>query len=100
MEANVEIQNLRVGSAFGAVSVKSVLLTEGSGPLDLFNDNVVQLTDVEDLKELSSRISDIQFFNPSLNLTYTSNIGVDAEIFAAIMGINESGDASLSDGQR
>jgi len=92
LEANVEIQNLRVGSAFGAVSVKSVLLTEGSGPLDLFNDNVVQLTDVEDLKELSSRISDIQFFNPSLNLTYTSNIGVDAEIFAAIMGINESGD--------
>ncbi|MCC5925324.1 MAG: hypothetical protein JJU41_02075 [Bacteroidetes bacterium] len=92
LEANVQIQNLRVGRAFGEVSVKSVELTDGEGPLDLFNDNIVQITDIEDLKELSSRISNIRFFNPSLNLTYTSNIGVDAEIYAAILGVNESGE--------
>lgn len=92
LEANVRIENLRVGKAFGAVSVKSVRLADGDGDLDLFNDAIAQVTDVEDLKELSSRISNIRFFNPTLNLTYTSNIGVDAEIYAAILGVNESGE--------
>ena len=92
LEANVQIQNLRVGRAFGEVAVKSVRLADGDGDLDLFDDSIAQITDIEDLKELSSRISNIRFFNPSLNLTYTSNIGVDAEIYAAILGINESGE--------
>jgi hypothetical protein len=99
LEANVQIQNLRVGRAFGEVAVKSVRLTDGDGNLDLFNPDITQITDIEDLKELSSRVSNIRFFNPSLNITYTSNIGVDAEIYAAILGVNESGEEVFLSGR-
>jgi len=93
LKASVEIQNLKIASAFGEVAVRTINLNSepetGDKSLDLFNDAVVQITDVSDLEELSKRISNIKFFNPSLNLQYQTNIGVATEIYAAILGISE-----------
>lgn len=103
LEANVEIDNLSISRAFGQAVVKTIRLNDepdtGDASLDLFNDNVAQITNVEELEELSRRITNIQFFNPSLNLTYSSNIGVDADIYAAILGVNESGDHVMLTGR-
>ncbi|MCH8496416.1 MAG: hypothetical protein LAT57_12405, partial [Balneolales bacterium] len=103
LEANVEIENLTISRAFGNAVVKTIRLNDepdtGDTSLDLFNDNVAQITNIEDFEELSRRISNIQFFNPSLNLTYSSNIGVDADIYAAILGVNESGDHVMLTGR-
>lgn len=92
LKASVEIQNLKIAAAFGEVAVRTINLNSepetGDKSLDLFNEAIVQITDVSDLEELSKRISNISFFNPSLNLQYQSNIGVDTEIYAAILGVS------------
>jgi hypothetical protein len=95
LEANVEIQDLKIASARGNVTPKTIRLNSepetGDSSLDLFNEDVVLLTDISELEELSNRISDIKFFNPNLNLSYETNVGVDTDVFAAILGVSAQG---------
>lgn len=95
LEANVQIQDLKIASAIGNVSPKTIRLNSepdtGDSTLDLFNEDVVLLTDISELEELSNRISDIKFFKPNLNLAYETNVGVDTDVFAAIIGVSAQG---------
>ncbi|MEX0686381.1 MAG: hypothetical protein WD267_00670 [Balneolales bacterium] len=95
--ANVEIQNLVVGNAKGLVKSRTILINDddennGEDVSDLFNDNEVVITQLDDLDELTSRVSNLAFYEPSLNLFYDTNLGVDATIYAAILGVNKDGE--------
>lgn len=92
--ANVEIQDLNIGFARGFVQPRTILLndddaTNGEDILDLFNENEVQITEMDGLDLLSGTA--LKFFEPNLNLFYDSNIGVKTTVYAAIMGVNEDG---------
>ncbi len=103
IEVVVDIENLKIDSAVGRPVVKSIALNdipEGvTSGLELYNDDVAEITEIEDLAELSKRVSEIKFFNPTLNLTYNTNIGVDAFIYAAILGISEQGNEVMLTGK-
>lgn len=61
--------------------------------LDIQDENEVSVSKISDLGFLSERLDSIIFNNPTFNLFYTSNLGTDATIYAAIQGIDEKGNA-------
>lgn len=101
--ARVEIEDLKIKSAVGRVRPRVELINDDEGDdgiLDLFNDNEAEITDFEDLRELSERISGLEFKNPSFDLIYDTNLGVRGSIIAAIVGISDSGERVYLSGKQ
>jgi hypothetical protein len=90
----VGFENLGISRAEGYIVPKNVLLNEdanGDGELDVFNDNEVEITNIDGISNISDRISDITFSNPVLGTLYNSNLGVNTTIYAVIAGTNSNG---------
>lgn len=93
--ATVDIEDLEIKTAFGDVQRRVELLNEDEGDdeiIDLFNDNEAEVTEFDDLEELSDRISGLTLSNPSFDLIYDTNLGVKGTVIAAIVGINKKGE--------
>ena len=93
--ATADITGLKIKTAFGKIEKRVELIGDDEGEdgiLDLFNDNEATVSEFSDFEELSERISGLQLLNPSFDLIYDTNLGVEGTIIAAILGINEKGE--------
>lgn len=98
ISASVDISGLTVGSAFGVVLSQSVLLGDndpsndnGTEVLDVFNDTEADTTSIDGLDEFSDQIDGLSFTNPRINIDYTTNIGIETTIYAAMVGVDSEG---------
>lgn len=94
--ASIEINNLEIRSAVGVVQPQRLVLNEddpGNGleVLDLYNDSEAETVDISEIENLSKQIVGLEFVEPLLGILYSSNIGIEATIYAAILGINANG---------
>lgn len=101
-QATAEIRDLQVGAAYGEIRPRVEFLGEdydSDGALDMFNDNEAEITELDDLEELSERLSGLRLVNPAFDLIYDTNIGVRGTVIAAILGINDSGEEMYLSGK-
>ncbi len=98
ISASVDISGLTVGSAFGVVLSQSVLLgdndpsnDDGTEILDVFNDIEADTTSIDGLDEFSDQIDGLSFTNPIINIDYSTNIGIETTIYAAMVGVDSEG---------
>lgn len=92
-KAKFEIEDLNVKSVFGEIQKRTVVLNEDdNGNVDLFVDGQAEVTQIDDLEEISDRLSGIELINPAFDLIYDTNIGVKGTIIAAIVGRNKQGE--------
>ncbi len=104
--ASVNISNLEVASAFGIVLSQTVLLGDndisndnGSEVLDVFNDNEADTTAIDGLDEFSEDLDGLSFTNPRIDINYNTNIGITTTVYAAMVGIDGSGEAIYLSGK-
>ncbi len=100
--ASLEIEIQTVRSAFGEARERVELLTEdeaGNEIVDIFNNNEAEVTKIEDLEELSTRLSGLRLINPTFDLIYDTNLGVRSTIIGAILGINDKGEEVFLSGK-
>lgn len=101
LTASVSIENLKVNRAEGVITPRNVLVNDDSdsdGEVDVFNDDEAETINIDGIKELSDRISDITFANPILSTLYETNLGVNTAIYAAIAGTNDDGETIFLSG--
>ena len=96
VSATLEIRNLAVARARGTIVPTTILLNEddslnGVNQLDLFNDTEATVVEIDALANLSGDTDSLEFLNPELLFNYTYNIGVETEIYGAILGQNSNG---------
>ena len=96
ISANVEINNLAVRSAEGILKPRNVVVNNddpanGVDIVDLFNDDEAELVDISELGNISEQLSGLEFTNPELSIQYATNIGVDATVIGAILGVDPTG---------
>lgn len=94
--ATVALDNLEVSVAHGVIAPRSVLLnndeaSNGTGFLDLFNDEEAEVIEIDVLGDLSTEDGGLEFISPVLNILYDSNLDVETTIYAAIAGVNSDG---------
>jgi hypothetical protein len=100
--ASLDIQDLTLRSAFGEIQKRVEILGDDDGDdgiVDLFNDNEAEVTKIEDLEELSERLSGLRLINPSFDLIYDTNLGVRGTVIGAILGINQKGEEVFLSGK-
>ncbi len=101
-QATTEIRDLEIGAAYGEIRTRVEFLGEdydNNGALDIFNANEAEITELEDLEELSERLSGLRLVNPAFDLIYDTNIGVRGTVIAAILGVNDSGEEMYLSGK-
>ena len=94
ISTEIGFENLSVNRAEGYIFPKNVLLNEdatGDGELDIFNDDEAEIVEIDGIKDISDKVSDITFANPKLNTLYSTNLGVNTTVYAAIAGVNAKG---------
>ncbi|NGP88894.1 hypothetical protein [Fodinibius halophilus] len=102
LDASIGLNNLTIKEAQGYVSPRQVLLNtdaNSDGDLDVFDDNEAELTQIDGISDLSERVSDITFDNPILSAIYSTNLGVNTTIYAAIAGTDADGDTIYLNGE-
>jgi len=100
--ASLDIENVTLRTAFGRVQRRVELLVDDDGDngiIDLFNDREAEITEIEDLEELSERLSGLRLVNPSFDLIYDTNLGVQGTVIGAILGISSSGEKVFLSGK-
>ncbi len=98
ISASVNISGLSVSAARGIVLSQTVLLGDndplndmGTEILDVFNDIEADTTNIDGLDEFSDQIDGLRFTNPVININYSTNIGIETTIYAAMVGIDSEG---------
>ena len=96
VSSSVAISNLNVKEAFGVIVPQNVILgdddfTNGVDILDLYNEFETQLTEIDGLNEISSKIEGIEFTNPTLGISYTTSVGVGTTVYGAFLGVDGEG---------
>ncbi|MEO1022391.1 MAG: hypothetical protein AAFW89_07590 [Bacteroidota bacterium] len=95
--ASVSISGLAISSATGIVKRQDVLLNDddganGTNVLDLFNDNEAEITTIDGIDDLSENLEGIEFADPSLTISYVTNIRIPTTIYGAFVGTNTRGE--------
>jgi hypothetical protein len=91
LSASIGLDGLEIGRVRGYINPRKVLLNEdatndGTRNLDVFNDREAEITNVDGISDISSRVSNITFEDPSFRTEYLTNIGVNTTVYAAIVG--------------
>ncbi|MEQ9308950.1 MAG: hypothetical protein RLN90_05805 [Balneolaceae bacterium] len=97
ISSGVQIENLKIASAFGEILPQTVSLGEddpsnGTNTWDLNNDSEAEITEIDGLEDISSQIDGLEFTQATLSINYESNIGVPTTIYSAFLGTNGDGD--------
>ncbi|MEX0723402.1 MAG: hypothetical protein WD053_05980, partial [Gracilimonas sp.] len=98
VSSSVSINNLIIGEALGRLVPQTVLLSDddpnnGIDELDLFNENEVELSEIDGLGDLSNQLEGIEFTAALLSLNYTTTIGVPTMVYGAFLGVNGKGES-------
>lgn len=96
ISTSVEISDLVIARAFGILTTKELLLgdddlSNGENIIDLFNDIESELTEISGIEDLSEQLEGLEFANPIINIDYTTNIGIEATVYGALLGIAGNG---------
>lgn len=94
VSATIAVSNLAIDRVVGSVTTKTFFLTNDAGNdgvLDIFNASEAQVTKIEALDVLSENIDDILFKDPRFTLFLSHNVGIDANIYMAILGSDKKG---------
>lgn len=96
VSSSVAISNLVVGEAFGMIVPQTVLLGDddpnnGVDQLDIFNENEVEISEIDGLSDLSNKLEGLEFTEPSLSINYSTTVGVPTTIYGAILGVSGNG---------
>lgn len=96
LQASVEISSLQIKSATGVVVPRNILLNDdipdnGTEILDLFEDQEAETIDIDGLKDLSEQLDGLSFADPQMSILYDTNLGVEADVYASIVGISSGG---------
>lgn len=96
VSSSVAISNLVVGEAFGLIVPQTVLLSNddpnnGTDQLDVFNDNEAEISEIDGLSDLSSKLEGLEFTEPALSINYTTTVGVPTTIYGALLGVSGDG---------
>ncbi|MCH8557628.1 MAG: hypothetical protein LAT84_07400 [Balneolia bacterium] len=84
-------------SARGIIMPKVIALgndgsTSDNGPIDVIDPNRYFESEFNDLDFLSARFEGITLTNSSLELDYTTNLGIGTMVYALVMGRNDKGE--------
>lgn len=94
VSANIQITGIEIGRAVGIVQNRQFTLgtddPSNGDLLDLSNEQERQSVEF-DLGDLADQISGLKFVDASLSLEYTTNIGIEAGMLVAFMGIDSDG---------
>lgn len=97
----VRFEIIDTGSARGLVQPRIINLNDSDNHLlDIMNPDIRIESNIEDIRSISERIQNLELVKPELSLHFTSNIGLESKIYAAIMGINTSGNAVMLSGKQ
>lgn len=94
--SSVLISDLAIKEVFGVIKPQHITLgdddvSNGEDVLDLFNEMESQLTEIEGLKDLSDKLEGLEFTQPTLNISYTTSVGVETVVYGAFLGVNSKG---------
>jgi len=92
----IDLDKLELARAEGYIVTNRFLLnsdatSDGVDNLELFNDNEAEITSIDGIDDISSRVTDLSFANPLLNANYETNLGVNTTVYAAIAGVDPNG---------
>lgn len=96
--SSVAISNLAVKQAYGLIVPQNVILgdddfSNGIETLDLYNDIESEVTEIDGMSDISSRLDGtLEFTSPTLDITYTTSVGVGTTVYGAFLGINSKGE--------
>ncbi len=94
VSSSISINNLNINRAKGNIATQTVLLNDdedSDDQLALFNDNEAEITEIDGLSDLSKQLDNLEFTNPKLSISYTTNISVPTTIYGAFVGTSGSG---------
>ncbi len=102
--AEVDLNNLQISEAKGYVVPRVVMLNtdqtnDGRENVDVFNNDEAELTNIDGMSDLSDRVSDLTFENPTLRTLYNTNLGVNTTIYAIIAGTDAKGNTTYLTGK-
>lgn len=94
--SSVVISDLSIKEVFGVIQPQHITLGDdddanGEDVLDLFNEMESQLTEIDGLKDLSDKLEGLEFTQPTLNIGYTTSVGVETVVYGAFLGVNSKG---------
>lgn len=94
-----DLSGLQIRTVQGVVRSNMINITdEVNGRQDLYEEGA-KVTGIDEIRDLADRVSNLQFIDPTLTLTYETNIGVRNVIYGAIMGITDDGEEVLLSGK-
>lgn len=103
VEADIRIDSLIISEAFGVPALQRTLLNnndpDNGDNLDLLNETEAELIEIDGIRDLSQKVSGIEFTNSSLELNYTTNIGLPVTIIGAFMGEDIDGNRFFLSGK-
>ena len=102
VSSTFEVEDIQLRKAVGKVATRTELINQDEqddGIIDVYNDNEAEITSIDDLEGFSERVSGINISDPVINMFYETNIGVQAKVVAAIVGINEEGEEMFLSGK-
>lgn len=95
INADIRIENLVISEAFGIPAIQRALLNdndpENGDNLDLLNETEPEIIDLDGIRDISEKLNGIEFSDASLELLYTSNIGLPVSITGAFLGEDADG---------
>jgi hypothetical protein len=95
VDADIRIENLVISEAFGIPALQRALLNDNDPDngdnLDLLNESEPEIIDLDGIRDISEKINGIEFSDASLELLYTSNIGLPVSITGAFLGEDAEG---------
>lgn len=98
VSATISVENLNLREAVGVLTPKEVLLNDddpsnGISILDLSNDAEAEISELDGLEDISRQIEGLSFVEPSLNVPYQTNLGIETTVIGAILGTDENGNS-------
>lgn len=94
---NFDVQE--IGQVRGIVAPRVVNLNDAPDYLlDLADPEIRIETNIDDLRQFSRRIENLNIDNPELVLNYSTNVAASNVVYAAILGVSESGEQRFLSG--
>jgi len=95
VSAEVTLENLIIGEAFGVPTAQQALLNEddpsNGNEIDLLNDNEAEIVEIDGISDISRKVDGIEFTDASLLVDYSLNTDLPVLVIGAFLGIDSNG---------
>ncbi|WP_069133103.1 hypothetical protein [Rhodohalobacter halophilus] len=96
VSAEIAISNLVLQEAFGVPLARETALNSDDPAngviLDLLNDVEAEIIEIDGIRDLSQKVTGIEFTNASLDIRYSTNTNLPVRVVGAFLGRDSSGD--------